>query len=221
MIIAIDGPAASGKGTIGRRLAAALGLAFLDTGLLYRATTKRVLDQRISPFNLDAVVRTARDVRIEDVAGENLRSPEVSKVTPIIAGIPEVRTILGRLQREFAHKTSPTRSGVVLDGRDIGTVILPEADVKLFITANLHSRAQRRYKELRANGVKTSFQSVHRDLRLRDEQDVKRSASPLRPALDAVILDTTEMSIEEAFAQALDVVRMKTPLCGASKESPV
>lgn len=219
MIIAIDGPAASGKGTIGRRIAGALKLAFLDTGLLYRAATKRVLDQKISPFSIDAVVGVVNQVRVADLAADDLRSPEISKVVPIIASIPEVRFVLGRLQREFAHNFPAGTNGVVLDGRDIGTTICPDADVKLFVTAKLHTRAHRRFKEMVANGVRTSFQTVHRDLRRRDEQDTRRSISPLRPAPDAVILDTTELSTDEAFAEALRVICVKVPGCADPESS--
>jgi cytidylate kinase len=211
MIIAIDGPAASGKGTIGRKLAAHFGLAFLDTGLLYRAATKRVLQQGISPFNTGAVIETIDQLTIEDTTGENLRSPEISSVTPLIAKIPEVRHMLVHLQREFAYHPPGGLHGSVLDGRDIATVICPEADVKLFITASLSARAKRRYKELLAQGIKTSFQAVHRDLRKRDEEDASRSASPLKVAEDATVVDTTDMSIDEAFAKTLAIVNRAQP----------
>jgi len=211
MIIAIDGPAASGKGTIGRKLAAQLGLAFLDTGLLYRAATKRILQQGISPFNVGAVIQSIGNISVEDTAAEDLRTPEISSVTPLIAKIPEVRQTLVHLQREFAHCPPPGKRGSVLDGRDITTIICPDADVKLFITATLLARAKRRYRELLGQGVKTSFQSVHRDLRRRDEEDVSRLVSPLRVAEDAVVLDTTKLSLDEAFAKALAIVNHLRP----------
>jgi CMP/dCMP kinase len=211
MIIAIDGPAASGKGTIGRKLAVQLGLAFLDTGLLYRAATKRILQQGISPFNVGAVTKEIGNVSIDDTAGEDLRTPEISNVTPLIAKIPEVRQMLIHIQRNFAHYPPLGMRGSVLDGRDITTVICPDADVKLFITATLLTRARRRHRELLAQGVKTSFRAVHRDLRRRDEEDASRLISPLKVADDAAILDTTEMSIDEAFAKALAIVNHLRP----------
>jgi CMP/dCMP kinase len=206
MIIAIDGPAASGKGTIARRLAEKLRLAFLDTGLLYRAATKRILEQGVSPFNAAAVIEAVGPLTIKDTTTDHLRSPEISSIAPLIAGIPEVREMLVQLQRDFAHNPPAGRRGSVLDGRDIGTTICPDADVKIFVTASLSARAKRRYKELLAQGVKTSFQIVHRDLRRRDEQDVTRATSPLRIADDAVVIDTTDLSADEAFEAALAFV---------------
>lgn len=206
MIVAIDGPAASGKGTIGRRLAEELGLAFLDTGLLYRAVTKKILEVGVSPFNVRAVVETIGQITLADTSSNELRSPEISSMVPLIAEIPKVREMLVFIQREFAHHPPACKHGSVLDGRDIGTTICPDADIKLFITASLHVRAARRYKELLSQGVKTSFQAVHRDLRRRDEQDASRVASPLRIADDATVLDTTDMSVDEAFEKALAIV---------------
>ncbi|HEX3883337.1 MAG TPA: (d)CMP kinase [Stellaceae bacterium] len=210
MIIAVDGPAASGKGTVSRRLSERFNLAFLDTGLIYRAATKNVLQKKISPFNMNAVIDEIKKFDLREIFGNDLRTPEISSTAPLIAKIAEVREILNQTQRDFAHNPPPGRHGTVLDGRDIGTTICPDADVKLFVTANLKTRAGRRYKELVSQGVKTSFQAVHRDLRRRDEEDASRSASPLRMAEDAIVLDTTDMSIEEAVTAAFAAVEAKT-----------
>jgi len=211
MIIAIDGPAASGKGTIGRKLAKEFGLAFLDTGLLYRAATKRVIQRQISPFNLTEVINAIEGLQLDEANAEDLRTPLISSITPVVAQLPGVRDVLAGLQRKFARQPPNEMHGAVLDGRDIGTVICPDADCKLYITASLHARARRRYKELLANGIKTSFQTVHRDLRKRDEQDASRLVSPLIVAEGAVVLDTTDMSVEEAFRRALALVIEKLP----------
>jgi len=211
MIIAIDGPAASGKGTIGRKLAAKLGLAFLDTGSIYRAATKRILEQRISPFNVAAVINAIKGLSIEDTTADGLRSPEISNVAPLIAKIPEVREMLIHLQRDFAHCPPEGMRGSVLDGRDIATTICPEAEVKLFITATTLARAKRRHRELLAQGIHTSFRAVHRDLRRRDEEDLSRPTSPLKVAEGAVVLDTTDMSPDEAFERALAIVSRGRP----------
>jgi len=211
MIIAIDGPAASGKGTIGRRLANELHLAFLDTGLIYRAATKKIMERNVSPFNIEEVCRVIGDMTVAENNENDLRSPEISKITPHIAGIKQVREILTKIQRDFAHNPPQGYQGAILDGRDIGTIICPDANVKIFITADLRVRAKRRYKELTAQGIKTSFQTVHGDLRRRDEQDASRSIAPLKPAANAVILDTTHLTADEAFVEALAIVNAKMP----------
>jgi CMP/dCMP kinase len=206
MIIAIDGPAASGKGTIGQRLAERLGLAFLDTGLLYRAATKRILARGVSPSDVVSITESIRDLTVQDIIDDGLRSPEVSSTAPLIASIPEVREILSHIQRNFAHNPPAGKLGSVLDGRDIGTTICPNADIKIFITASLEARAGRRYKELTSNGVQISLEKVHQDLEQRDKQDLTRSVSPLRAAHDAVVIDTTDLSPDEALEAALTVV---------------
>jgi CMP/dCMP kinase len=208
-VIAIDGPAASGKGTIGRRLARELGFAYLDTGLLYRAATKLVVQQGVSPFDIKQVINAVRHICLRDMCSGDLRTPEISDMTPKIAEIPEVREILGQVQRKFALNPPIEKRGVVFDGRDIGTIICPNADVKLFITASLGARADRRFKELIASGRKTSLEEVHNSLHRRDQQDFTRTISPLRAARDAVILDSTDMSVDEAFIAALAIVNQK------------
>lgn len=206
MIIAIDGPAGSGKGTIGRMLAGKLNFAFLDTGLIYRAATKRVMDANVSLVDVCAVITTILGLNFDDIIENDLRHPEITKIVPMIARIGRVREILTRMQRDFARNPPGNVRGAVLDGRDIGTVVCPNADVKLFVTADLEARAKRRYDELLAQGVGTSYQSVLWDMRRRDEQDVSREIAPLKPASDAILLDTTKLTINQACAKALAIV---------------
>jgi len=196
--IAIDGPAAAGKGTIGRALAAHFGFAHLDTGLLYRATGRRMLS------GLDAVA-AAQSLRPEDLQAHDLRTPDVSQAASHVAAIPEVRQALLDFQRAFARRAG----GAVLDGRDIGTVICPDADVKLFVTASDAERARRRHSEMVESGHQVTREQVMEDLRQRDERDSARAEAPLKPAEDAHRLDTSEMTIEEAIASATAIVARK------------
>lgn len=193
--IAIDGPAAAGKGTIGRALAAHFGFAHLDTGLLYRATGRRMLS------GLEAVA-AAQSLRPEDLQAGDLRTPDVSQAASHVAAIPEVRQALLDFQRAFARRAG----GAVLDGRDIGTVVCPDADVKLFVTASDAERARRRHKEMVESGHDVTCEEVMEDLRQRDERDSARAEAPLRPAEDAHRLDTSEMTIEQAIASAIALV---------------
>lgn len=193
--VAIDGPAAAGKGTISKAVAAHFGFAHLDTGLLYRATGRRTLD------GTDPV-EAAQSIRREDLAADDLRNPEVAQAASRVAALPEVRQALVDFQRAFARRDG----GAVLDGRDIGTVICPEANVKLFVTASDAVRATRRFKELTGKGLETSYDAVLADLRTRDARDSARATAPLKPAEDAVQLDTTGMSIDEAVKQAIALV---------------
>jgi len=196
--IAIDGPAAAGKGTIGRALAAHFGFAHLDTGLLYRATGRRMLS------GLDAV-EAAQSLQPDDLQAGDLRTPDVSQAASHVAAIPEVRQALLDFQRAFARRAG----GAVLDGRDIGTVICPDADVKLFITASDAERARRRHKEMVESGHDVTRDQVMEDLRQRDERDSARAEAPLKPAEDAHRLDTSEVTIEEAIAWAVAIVEAK------------
>jgi cytidylate kinase len=193
--IAIDGPAAAGKGTIGRAVAKHFGFAHLDTGLLYRATGRRTLD------GTDPV-EAARNLKASDLDAEDLRTPEVAQAASRVAAIPEVREALVDFQRAFAARDG----GAVLDGRDIGTVICPDAPVKLFVTASDEVRARRRHAELVAKGHDISLEEVAEDLRVRDARDSARATAPLKPAQDATILDTSQMSIEQAIAAAIAIV---------------
>lgn len=202
MIIAIDGPAASGKGTIGKRLAVHYGLRHLDTGLLYRAVAKSVLDSGEKPDNKKAAIAEAKALdpsRFDEAA---LKTPAVGEAASYVSAIPEVRAALVGFQRAFAA----SESGAVLDGRDIGTVICPDADVKIFVTALPQVRAARRAAEYRASGRDIDDATVLADIRKRDERDSSRSASPLKQADDAVLLDTTKMNVEEAVAAAIAIV---------------
>ena len=196
--VAIDGPAAAGKGTVSRAVAAHFGLAHLDTGLLYRATGRRTLD------GTDPV-EAAKSLRAEDLEADDLRTPEAAQAASRVAAIPDVRVALVDFQRAFARRAG----GAVLDGRDIGTVICPEAEVKLFVTATDDVRAVRRFRELAANGHYVDYDAVLSDLRGRDARDSARADAPLRPAEDAVLLDTSEMDIEEAVKTAIAVVDSK------------
>jgi cytidylate kinase len=206
-IIAIDGPAAAGKGTLARRLAEALGLPYLDTGLLYRAVGRRVLDAGGDPTDAIQAQAAADSLRPEDLQRTDLRGPEADAAASAVAVIPAVRAALLAFQRGFVQG-----GGAVLDGRDIGTVIFPDAPAKLFVTAELSERARRRWLELQARGVAATLADVEAEMRARDAQDAARSTAPLRPAPDAVILDTTALDADSAFAAALDAVDGKLRL---------
>ncbi|MDR3532382.1 MAG: (d)CMP kinase [Rhodopila sp.] len=200
-IIAIDGPAAAGKGTLARRLATTLGLPYLDTGLLYRAVARRVLDAGGDPADAATAEGAARSLRPVDLDRSDLRGPQADAAAASVASIPGVRTALLAFQRDFA-----TSEGAVLDGRDIGTVIFPDAQAKLFVTASLTERARRRWLELQAKGTDADLGTVEEDMRLRDAKDAARAAAPLRAADDAYLLDTSEMDAEAAFQAAMAFV---------------
>ncbi len=205
MIIAIDGPAASGKGTIARRLAAHFGLPHLDTGLLYRATARVLLDEGSRLDDVEKAVSAARGLALLDFDEERLRGREMGEAASVVAAIPQVRAALIDMQRAFAARPQ----GAVLDGRDIGTVIAPEADAKIFVTASPEARAQRRALELRGRGETVDYASILQDIRKRDQRDSERADAPLKPADDAKILDTTDLNIEAAFATALAMVEAR------------
>ena len=202
MIIAIDGPAASGKGTLARRLARHLGLPHLDTGLLYRATARVLIDHGRDLADRTAAVEAARSLALTDFDEVTLRGRNMAEAASIVAAIPEVRAALVEIQRSFASRPG----GAVLDGRDIGTVICPEAHCKIFVTASDEARATRRALELRARGEKVDYAAVLEDIRRRDRRDAGRAAAPLKAARDAVILDTTKLDVEAAFCAALAIV---------------
>jgi cytidylate kinase len=202
MIIAIDGPAASGKGTLGKRLAAHYGLRHLDTGLIYRAVAKAVLDAGHSPGDR---ARAAAAAAALDPAGFDesaLKRQEVGEAASLVSAIPEVRAVLIDFQRNFGRAPP----GAVLDGRDIGTVIFPDADVKMFVTASAEVRAARRAAELKGAGAGVAEADVLADIRRRDERDMSRAAAPLKAAPDAYLLDTTHLDIDAAFRAAVDIV---------------
>jgi cytidylate kinase len=202
MIIAIDGPAAAGKGTLARRIAAALQLPYLDTGLLYRAVGRLVLDAGADPADVAAAAAAAQALSEADLGRADLRSPEADKAASQVASIPAVRAALLDYQRGFGAK-----HGAVLDGRDIGTIVFPHADVKLFVTASLEARAVRRHAELLHRGETVPLEAVRADLAARDKADANRIAAPLRPASDAVMFDTTALDADTAFVKALDLVK--------------
>jgi cytidylate kinase len=200
LLIAIDGPAAAGKGSISRAIAKHFGMAHLDTGLLYRAVGAQVL-KGAEPL------QAAQQLQAEDLNALALRNDTVAQAASKVAALPEVRVELVEFQRRFARRTG----GAVLDGRDIGTVILPDADVKLFITASAEVRAERRYKELLGSGAKTSLEQVLADVIARDARDRSRSTAPLVAAKDAVLIDTSDLSLSAAIAQAVAAVEKDRP----------
>jgi CMP/dCMP kinase len=202
MIIAIDGPAASGKGTLGKKLAAHYGLRHLDTGLLYRAVAKAVLDAGHKPDDAAAAVAAAQGLNLAQLDEVALKVPVVGDAASIVSAFPDVRTVLVAVQRGFATKPP----GAVLDGRDIGTVICPGADVKIFVTAAPQVRARRRALEFKAMGQPVEEASVLADIVRRDERDTKRAVSPLKQAADAHLLDTTNMDISSAIRAAINIV---------------
>ncbi len=201
-VIAIDGPAASGKGTLARRLAAHYGLPHLDTGLLYRATAAALLEEGLPLEDVEAAVAAARALSLTDFDDARLRSREMGEAASIVAAMPPVRAALVDLQRRFAAR----EEGAVLDGRDIGTVICPQAQVKIFVTASPETRAQRRALELASRGERADYAAILEDVRKRDERDSSRSAAPLKAAPDAVTLDTSDLDIEDAFRAAVAIV---------------
>jgi cytidylate kinase len=199
-VIAVDGPAASGKGTIARALARHFGLPHMDTGLLYRAVALNLWRWGGDPANEFEALRACSDLGF-DPADQELRSEAVSEVASRISVYPSVRAALLQRQRAFAAQDG----GAVLDGRDIGTVIAPAADVKLFVTASAEVRAERRLKELEARGMHAGYSDVLADIRARDERDSNRETAPLKSAADAILLDTSALGVEEAVAEAIRV----------------
>lgn len=203
MIIAIDGPAASGKGTLAKRLADELGYAYLDTGLLYRAVAHALVDQGSDPDDVDAAVAVTQALSPDDLDDDDLRSEEVGQAASVVAAIPEVREALLVYQRSFAESPPGGLPGAVIDGRDIGTVVCADADVKLYVTASLEERAHRRAVEL---GLDGESDEMMEEVRQRDERDRRRDTSPMRPASDAHLLDTTNLAIEAAFDAAKAII---------------
>ncbi|HEX8128825.1 MAG TPA: (d)CMP kinase [Pyrinomonadaceae bacterium] len=217
LIIAIDGPSGAGKSTLGRRLARELGLLYVDTGAMYRAAALAVVGAGVNATDADEVARVAARARIElagdpdslrvllegrDVSAE-IRTEQITRLSSVISAIPAVRRDLVRRQREMGERGG----GVVLDGRDIGTVVFPNADVKFFLTAIPEARARRRFDEDHRTEPDLTFQDTLADINTRDERDSTRADSPLRIAEDAVVIDTTDLSVEQVFARMLEVVR--------------
>ena len=202
LVIAIDGPAASGKGTLARRLAEFFSLPHLDTGLLYRATACALLDEGLPLDDEEAATAAARGLSLTDFDDARLRSREMGEAASVVAALPQVRAELVDLQRRFAAR----EEGAVLDGRDIGTVICPGARVKIFVTATPETRAQRRALELARRGEEVDYPTILADVKRRDERDSARAVAPLKPAADAVTLDTSDLDIEAAFRAAVAIV---------------
>ncbi|MEG9501977.1 MAG: (d)CMP kinase [Methylorubrum extorquens] len=202
LVIAIDGPAASGKGTLAKRLALHYGLPHLDTGLLYRAVALTLLDAGGDLDDTGAAARVASDLSAERLTDPRLRERAMGEAASRVSSVPEVRAALLSWQRRFAEAAE----GAVLDGRDIGTVVCPDARVKLFITAAPEERARRRHRELLGRGEETTLAAILADIRARDARDSSRAAAPLKAAEDAVVLDTTELDAEAAFAEAVAIV---------------
>lgn len=219
MIIAIDGPSGAGKSTLGRRLARELNLLYVDTGAMYRAAALAIVGANVNATDADEVARVAAGARIElagdpdslrvlldgrDVSAE-IRTEQITRLSSVISAIPQVRRDLVRRQREMGA----LGRGVVLDGRDIGTVVFPSADVKFFLTAVPEARARRRFDEDHRTEPDLTFQDTLADINTRDQRDSTRADSPLRIAEDAVVIDTTELNIEQVFARMLEVIRDK------------
>ena len=209
MIIAIDGSAASGKGTLAKRLAKHFGLSHLDTGALYRAVGLQLLNAGHNPQNIDEnqFVKLFSELDITLTTSPLIRTERVAEMASLVAAVPMVRATLLNFQRQFAT-SPPERNGAILDGRDIGTVVLPDADIKFFIDANIHTRAVRRTKELLQAGQSVIFRDVLSDMQERDRRDRSRSAAPLRRADDAIVIDTSTMDADEVMALALSHINV-------------
>jgi len=217
LIIAIDGPSASGKGTLARRLAAHYGFAHLDTGLLYRAVGLAMLQAGGDPANAALAEQAAQKLDpaqlltlTADTAYMNsLRQDAVSVAASKVAAIPAVRASLLKFQQDFCARPPLNKRGAVLDGRDIGTVIAPHATVKIFVTASTEARAQRRFKELQERGEPVAYDAVLADMQARDRRDAERAIAPAKPAADAIVLDTSDLTADQALAAAIGIIDMK------------
>lgn len=216
--VAIDGPAGAGKSTVARGAAKQLGYIYVDTGALYRAVGLNALRMGIDTKNAEAVAQSTNGIKVdiafqdgeqrvllngEDVSGE-IRTPEASMAASDVSAVPAVRAFLFDLQRDIAK-----RNNCIMDGRDIGTVVLPEAQVKIFLTASPETRAERRYKELAEKGVEADFNSVLDDIVKRDYNDMHREIAPLKPAEDGVMFDTTGLTLEESVAAVINIIKEK------------
>ncbi len=205
-VIAIDGPAAAGKGTLARRLAEYFGLPYLDTGLLYRAVGRRMLDRGADPADAQVAAEEARALTPGDLQRGDLRDMQAAAAASVVASNPAVRAALLAFQRDFG-----SRGGAILDGRDIGTVIVPDAPVKLYVTASPEARGMRRYREILAAGGAGDLAAITDEVRARDAADAARAAAPMKPAEDAVLIDTTDLTPDAAFERALDVAKARLP----------
>jgi len=204
MIIAVDGPAASGKGTLARKLAIHYGLPYLDTGSLYRATARDLLAGGHETGNVEEAVKAAQNIDADSLDDPGLREPGIGEAASLVAPLPQVRAALLEYQRRFSAQAA----GAVLDGRDIGTIVCPDADAKLFIKADTKIRARRRFLELEAKGLSLTEAQVLADLEKRDERDRSRDSSPLIKAADAHLLDTTNLDIESSYRAAIELIEL-------------
>jgi cytidylate kinase len=211
VMIAIDGPAGAVKGTLAHHLARLYNLSHLDTGLLYRGVALKMIEKEQFLVNEEAAIRAALSLKTEDLKNSSLRDEVVGNLASEIAALPQVREILLKFQRDFAKNVTPGKQGVVLDGRDIGLVVLPESLCKIYVTASPEVRAQRRLKELQQKGISSIYEDVFKDIQTRDVRDEKRKISPLRPAKDAYILDTSELGIDDVIKKACLFVDLKYP----------
>ena len=206
MIIAVDGPAASGKGTLTERLANHFDFARLDTGLIYRAVGAKILRDDDNPEDPVVAVAAAQALCFTDLKQDGLRREEAGLAASQVAALPDVRAVLLAFQRDFAACPPNGKLGAVLDGRDIGTVVCPDAHRKIFLMASADVRAMRRYKELQARGAEAIYARILRDIKDRDTRDMSRSAAPLEPAKDAFVLDTSQLDADAVFAAALQYI---------------
>jgi len=211
LIIAIDGPAAAGKGTLARRLGQVLDLAYLDTGALYRAVGLAVIRDGGNPADEMTAAEAARKLVTDHLNDPALRTEEAGAAASKVAAFDSVRAALLDFQRRFAHSPPAGLRGAVLDGRDIGTVVCPDAPVKVFVTASVDERARRRFEELQESGGDFIYAAVLNEMQERDARDQNRSVAPLKPADDAAILDTSELDADAAFAAVLDIVAQRAP----------
>ena len=208
-VITVDGPSAAGKGTLARRLASHFGYEFLDTGSLYRGVALSVLRQGLDPADQKAATAAAEALTPEILDDPAIRAEATSAAASKVAAIPSVRAAILNWQRDFAKIAASRSGGAVLDGRDIGTVVCPDADGKLFITASAEARAQRRVKELQARGETAIYARVLQDMQERDARDQGRSISPTKPATDALIIDTSDLTADQVFERALAFIASK------------
>ncbi len=213
IVVAVDGPAAAGKGTLARRLAGALNLVYLDTGSIYRAVAAKLLAAGGDPADVRAATAVAEALTSADLGRDDLRAEGVGAAASVVSAHEDVRAALLAFQRAVAFDPPAGRAGAVLDGRDIGTVVCPDACAKLFVTASLEERARRRHEELLGRGEARIYARVLEDLRERDERDAARATAPMTAAADAVTLDTSDLDVDAAFHRALDIVRSR---CGVT-----
>ncbi|MCP4330401.1 MAG: (d)CMP kinase [Alphaproteobacteria bacterium] len=209
MIIAVDGPSAAGKGTLARRLAAHFDYAYLDTGSLYRALALSLRAAGTDPQDADAAAAAARALDLDLVDSPRLRDDDIAAVASVVAAYPEVRRVLNDVQRRFAASPPGGKAGAVIDGRDIGTVVCPDADAKIFVTASAEARARRRHKELIDGGQNSIYARVLQDLTERDARDSGRDVAPLKVAIDAFMLDTTDLDADAAFEATLAYLKSR------------